>query len=126
MEVTNLLAFTERKQLREWFEKNHLSEKCCWVACNRSKTPKPDTLPYIEIVEEALCFGWIDSTVKKLSDGRLAQRLSPRPLCPVPEAGRGLLDTLRTREVRLPGGNRRELQAWAGSRGGMDGAASAI
>lgn len=30
------------------------------------------------IVEEALCFGWIDSTVKKLSDGRLAQRLSPR------------------------------------------------
>ena len=63
MEVTNLLAFTERKQLREWFEKNHLSEKCCWVACNRSKTPKPDTLPYIEIVEEALCFGWIDSTV---------------------------------------------------------------
>ena len=78
MEVTNLLEFTERKQLREWFEKNHLSEKCCWVACNRSKTPKPDTLPYIEIVEEALCFGWIDSTVKKLSDGRLAQRLSPR------------------------------------------------
>ena len=48
------------------------------VACNRSKTPKADTLPYIEIVEEALCFGWIDSTLKKLPDGRLAQRLSPR------------------------------------------------
>jgi uncharacterized protein YdeI (YjbR/CyaY-like superfamily) len=78
MEVTNLLTFAERQQLREWFEHNHLSEKCCWVACNRSKTPKPATLSYIEIVEEALCFGWIDSTVKKLSDGRLAQRLSPR------------------------------------------------
>ena len=36
------------------------------------------TLPYIDIVEEALCFGWIDSTLKKLPDGRLAQRLSPR------------------------------------------------
>ena len=78
MEVTNLLTFTERKQLREWFEKYHLSEKSCWVACNWSKTPKADSLPYIEIVEEALCFGWIDSTLKKLPDGRLAQRLSPR------------------------------------------------
>lgn len=78
MIVTDLLTFTERKQLREWFEKYHLSEKYCWVACNRSKAPKADTLPYIEIVEEALCFGWIDSTLKKLPDGRLAQRLSPR------------------------------------------------
>lgn len=66
MEVTNLLSFTERKQLREWLEQNHLSERCCWVACNRSKTPRLGTLPYIDIVEEALCFGWIDSTLKKL------------------------------------------------------------
>lgn len=78
MEVTNLLTFTKRKQLREWFEQNYLSEKFCWVAYNRSKVPKPDTLPYIDIVEEALCYGWIDSTNKRLSDGRLAQRLSPR------------------------------------------------
>ena len=78
MEVENLLTFTNRSQLREWFERNHLSERCCWVACNRSKTAKPDTLPYLEIVEEALCFGRIDSTLKKLPDGRLAQRLSPR------------------------------------------------
>ena len=78
MEVTNLLTFTNRQQLREWLERNHLTEKCYWVACNRSKTPQPDALPYIDIVEEALCFGWIDSTLKKLPDGRLAQRLSPR------------------------------------------------
>jgi len=78
MEITNLLTFTDRQQLREWLQANHLSEKCCWVVCNRSKRPKPDTLPYLVIVEEALCFGWIDSTLKKLPDGRLAQRLSPR------------------------------------------------
>lgn len=78
MEVKRLLTFTYRGELREWFERNHLLEKCCWVACNRSKTSKPNTLPYLEIVEEALCFGWIDSTVKKLPDGRLAQRLAPR------------------------------------------------
>ena len=41
----------------------------------RSKWP---AIPYIEVVEEALCFGWIDSTLKRLPDGRLAQRLSPR------------------------------------------------
>ena len=70
MEVTNLLTFTSRQQLREWLEHNHLTEKCCWVACNRSKTPRPDALPYIDIVEEALCFGWIDSTLKKLSPRR--------------------------------------------------------
>lgn len=78
MEVTNLLTFTDRGQLREWLERNHRSERCCWVACNRSRTPKADTLPYLDIVEEALCYGWIDSTLKKLPDGRLAQRLSPR------------------------------------------------
>ena len=41
------------------------------VACGR-------TIAYIDVVEEALCFGWIDSTLKRLPDGRLAQRLSPR------------------------------------------------
>ena len=78
MEVTNLLTFTDRQQLRDWLMQNHLSAQSCWVACNRSKTPNPNTLPYVDIVEEALCFGWIDSTLKKLPDGRLAQRLSPR------------------------------------------------
>ena len=35
-------------------------------------------IAYIDVVEEALCFGWIDSMLKRLPDGRLAQRLSPR------------------------------------------------
>ena len=50
----------------------------CWVVSYRGKCP-PGWLaiPYIEVMEEALCFGWIDSTLKRLPDGRLAQRLSP-------------------------------------------------
>ena len=45
----------------------------------RSKFPPEwPAIPYIEEVEEALCFGWIDSTLKRLPDGQLAQRLSPR------------------------------------------------
>ena len=78
MEVTNLLVFTSRQQLREWLEHNHLTEKCCWVACNRSKTTKPDTLPYLEIVEEALCFGWIDSTAGTLDPTHQLRRFTPR------------------------------------------------
>ena len=45
----------------------------------RSKcAPEWPAVPYVEVVEEALCFGWIDSTLKRLPDGRLVQRLSPR------------------------------------------------
>lgn len=78
MEITTLLEYSERSQLRAWLKENHSKEKECWVVMSRSKTPPPGILPYIDVVEEALCFGWIDSTLKKLPDGRLAQRLSPR------------------------------------------------
>ena len=78
MEIANLLEFTERAQLREWFMKNHATAKECWVTVNRTKQSRTDSILYLDVVEEALCFGWIDSTVKRLPDGRNAQRLSPR------------------------------------------------
>ena len=78
MEITLLLEFSERLQLRDWLKENHASAKECWVTMSRSKNPPSGVLPYLDVVEEALCFGWIDSTLKKLPDGRLAQRLSPR------------------------------------------------
>lgn len=78
MEITLLLEFSERQQLRDWLTENHASAKECWVTMSRSKNPPSGVLPYLDVVEEALCFGWIDSTLKKLPDGRLAQRLSPR------------------------------------------------
>lgn len=80
MEITNLLEFTHRDQLRNWLLEHGEEAKECWIAMYRSKrSPCPAAcLPYIDVVEEALCFGWIDSTLKRLHDGRLAQRLSPR------------------------------------------------
>ena len=77
MEITLLLEFTQRQQLRDWLQENHASAKECWVVMSRAKNPL-GVLPYLDVVEEALCFGWIDSTMKRLPDGRLAQRLSPR------------------------------------------------
>ena len=78
MEVINLLHLSSRSELRQCLEENHNEEKCCWVVTYRGKRPEWPAIPYIEVVEEALCFGWIDSTLKRLPDGRLAQRLSPR------------------------------------------------
>ena len=78
MVVVNLLHLSSRSELRQWLEENHNEEKCCWVVTYRGKRPEWPTIPYIEVVEEALCFCWIDSTLKRLPDGRLAQRLSPR------------------------------------------------
>ena len=78
MKISILVEYSERSQLRGWLQENHSKEKECWVVMSRSKTPPPGILSYIAVVEEALCFGWIDSTLKKLPDGRLAQRLSPR------------------------------------------------
>ena len=79
MEIINLLHLSSRAELRNWLKENHNKEKCCWVVTYRSKcSPEWPAIPYIEVVEEALCFGWIDSTLKRLPDGRLVQRLSPR------------------------------------------------
>ena len=79
MEVVNLLHLDNNKLCSKDIKWNHNKENCCCVVTYRSKCPPEwPAIPYIEVVEEALCFGWIDSTLKRLPDGRLAQRLSPR------------------------------------------------
>lgn len=76
MEIKNLLEAKDRDTLRQWLLLNHKTEPCCWVKVSISK--KPEILLYLDVVEEALCFGWVDGIKKKLPDGQLAQRLSPR------------------------------------------------
>ncbi|GGG62561.1 YdeI/OmpD-associated family protein [Paenibacillus radicis (ex Gao et al. 2016)] len=76
MEIENLLPVTSREDLRSWLEEHSKTEKFCWVIV--SMTPKPDTLLYLDVVEECLCFGWIDGIKKVLAGTGTAQRLSPR------------------------------------------------
>ena len=78
MEISLLLEYKSRGELRQWLIEHHATSKECWVTCFRTKIPRNDAIPYLEVVEEALCFGWIDSTQKRLPDGRCAQRLSLR------------------------------------------------
>ena len=78
MEFTNLLDAKNRHELREWLINNHDKEKECWVIVKRGRPVDDGTFWYIDSVEEAMCFGWIDSTTKKLDSGITAQRLAPR------------------------------------------------
>ena len=78
MEIHNLLDVKSRAELREWLIKNHKTEKECWVVVKRGRPTDDNTFWYIDAVEEALCFGWIDSTTKKIADDVTAQKLCPR------------------------------------------------
>ena len=60
-----------------WLKEHHDQEKEIWLVYYRRETGKP-RIAYDEAVEEALCYGWIDSTVKKIDGERFAQRFSPR------------------------------------------------
>ncbi|ULO04936.1 YdeI/OmpD-associated family protein [Paenibacillus sp. 19GGS1-52] len=76
MEIENLIPVKSREDLRIWLQENGKIEKSCWLVV--SMTPNPDTVLYLDAVEESLCFGWIDGVKKKISETELAQRLSPR------------------------------------------------
>jgi len=65
------------KAWRAWLSRNHSREKEIWLIYYKKSSGKP-RIPYNDAVEEALCFGWIDSTAKRVDGERFAQRFSPR------------------------------------------------
>jgi len=69
--------FADRKDWRAWLNKNYKTEKEIWLVYYKKTTGKP-RIEYNDAVEEALCFGWIDSTVRKLDKEWFAQRFTPR------------------------------------------------
>ena len=66
-----------RAEWREWLEKNHRTEASIWLVYYKAATKKP-SLSWSDAVEEALCFGWIDSTKKTIDDKRYMQYFSRR------------------------------------------------
>jgi uncharacterized protein YdeI (YjbR/CyaY-like superfamily) len=71
------LYFPDRKKWRIWLEKNFKSEKEIWLVFPKKASGKP-RIPYNDAVEEALCFGWIDSTLTSFDEESYIQRFSPR------------------------------------------------
>tara|TARA_A100000171_G_scaffold29254_1_gene27381 strand:+ start:415 stop:996 length:582 start_codon:yes stop_codon:yes gene_type:complete len=66
-----------RAEWREWLAKNHTSEQSVWLVYFRTST-KVASLTWSEAVDEALCFGWIDSTKKTIDEERYMQYFSKR------------------------------------------------
>jgi uncharacterized protein YdeI (YjbR/CyaY-like superfamily) len=77
MEIKNKLYVTNRKDWRKWLAKNHKKQNEIWLIYYRKETKKL-RIPYDDAVLEALAYGWIDSTVKKIDTESFAQRFSPR------------------------------------------------
>lgn len=77
MEISRTLYIPDRAGWRAWLREHYRTEPDVWLVYYRAETGKP-RVSYNDAVEEALCFGWIDSTVKKLDGERFAQRFSPR------------------------------------------------
>ncbi len=69
--------FIDRKEWRKWLEVNFDTENDIWLEYPLKKTNKKRIL-YNDAVEEALCFGWIDSTVKSLNETTSIQRFCKR------------------------------------------------
>ncbi len=77
MEIGKTLYVTKRKDWRAWLKKHHATEKDIWLIYYKKDSGKP-RISYNESVEEALCYGWIDSIVKGIDSEKFAQRFSPR------------------------------------------------
>lgn len=75
--MENVLNISGRTEFREWLEEHSASEQECWVSVKRGRPKDGEGLWYLDAVEEALCFGWIDS-IQKPVDGQNLQRFSPR------------------------------------------------
>ncbi len=72
--LSKVVEPTSRAQWRKWLARHHASEKEIWLL---SDVDAP-AVTYLDAVEEALCFGWIDSVGKRLSETLRGQRFSPR------------------------------------------------
>ncbi len=72
-----LLHPTTRADWRAWLAANYDRETEIWLVYNKRHTGEP-RVEYDDAVEEALCFGWIDSVVRTIDESRYAQKFTPR------------------------------------------------
>jgi uncharacterized protein YdeI (YjbR/CyaY-like superfamily) len=77
MEPTDVRIFPTAAAFRAWLERHHATERELWIGLYKKGVGK-SAMSYVEAVDEALCFGWIDGQVRRVSDEVLAQRFTPR------------------------------------------------
>jgi uncharacterized protein YdeI (YjbR/CyaY-like superfamily) len=72
-----ILKFKNRREWRKWLSRNGNKSRGVWLAIQK-KDSKIEGMRYLEAVEEAICYGWIDSTVRRLDEDCFIQWYSPR------------------------------------------------
>ena len=71
------LYVSNRDKWREWLGRHYATESRIWLVFYKKGTSKP-TIAYEAAVEEALCFGWIDSIIKKIDAEKYVRKFTPR------------------------------------------------
>jgi len=92
------LDVRSRAAWRRWLEKHHASSAGVWLVYHKVHTGVA-SVPYDDSVREALCFGWIDSLIKRLDDDRFARKFTPRK----PGSAWSPSNLKRWRELRAEG-----------------------
>jgi len=69
--------FESTEELRSWFLAHHADTTEVWIGFHKAHTGRSG-VGYLAAVEEALCFGWIDTTVRRIDDDRYMHRFTPR------------------------------------------------
>jgi uncharacterized protein YdeI (YjbR/CyaY-like superfamily) len=77
MEMTRIFYAANRAEWRAWLDKNHATQQEIWLVYYKKGAGKPSAT-YLESLEEALCFGWIDSLIQKIDEERYARKFNPR------------------------------------------------
>jgi uncharacterized protein YdeI (YjbR/CyaY-like superfamily) len=71
------LTVSSRQQWRTWLRKHHAASRGVWLVFYKGRAVAR-SISYEDSVREALCFGWIDSLIKRIDDGRYARKFTPR------------------------------------------------
>ena len=77
MDITRTFAAPDRAAWRTWLAGHASTDAEIWLVYFKKHTGKP-TVSYLDSLEEALCFGWVDSLIQKIDDDRYARKFTPR------------------------------------------------
>src|SRR5258708_13187607 len=109
MTTIQTLYVADRKDWRAWLKKNYKIQKEIWLVYYKKDSGQA-RIAYNDAVEEALCFGWIDSSVRSLDEERFAQKFSRRN----PKSGYSQANKERVRKLITDGKIMKDVLATLG------------
>ena len=103
-EPLSRLDVRTRARWRQWLAKHHAATPGIWLVRHKQHTGV-ETMSYEDLVHEALCFGWVDSLIKRLDDDRFAIKVTPRkPTSKWSDINRGRWKALKAAGLLAPAG----------------------